>query len=48
MGVLDTASIKRFVSEDTYINKGISTRGTVLFGGTEIGVAGNRNPVLQR
>ena len=42
-GVLATASIERFVSEDAYIKKGIGTTGTVLFDGTEIGAAGNRN-----
>lgn len=48
VGVVDNAQIKRFVSEDAYIKKGISTTGTVLFGGTEIGAAGNRNPFQQR
>jgi hypothetical protein len=48
VGVMDTAQIKRFVSEDAYIKKGISATGTVLFGGTEIGAAGNRNSVQQR
>jgi hypothetical protein len=48
MGVLDPDPIKLFVTEDAYIKKSISTTSTVLFGGTEIGAAGNRNPFQQR
>ncbi len=48
VGVVDAAPIERFVTEDTYIKKGIGTTGTVRFDGAEIGVAGNRNPFQQR
>lgn len=48
LGVQDTVQIKRFVSEDAYIKKGISTSGTVLFGDTEISATGNRNLFQQR
>lgn len=48
VGVVDTAPIERFVTEDTYIKKGIGTTGTVLFGGTEIGAVGNRGRFQQR
>lgn len=47
-GVLDTTPIKRFVSEDAYITKALSTRGTVLFGNTEIGATGNRGTFQRR
>ena len=48
VGVMNTAPIERFVTEDAYIKKGIGTTGTVLFDGIEIGAAGNRNPFQQR
>ncbi|PTQ91460.1 PA14 domain-containing protein [Nitrosomonas nitrosa] len=48
MEVVNTAQIERFVSEDTYIKKSISTTGTILFGGTELGSTGNRNTFQKR
>ncbi|MBF6650643.1 neuraminidase-like domain-containing protein [Methylobacter sp. BlB1] len=48
MEVVNTAQIERFVSEDAYIKKSISTAGTILFGGTELGATGNRNTFQKR
>ena len=40
IGLADPSSMKQFVSEDAYINKGIASTGIVLFGATNIGPAG--------
>ena len=40
--VADPAPMKRFVSEDAYIDKGIGISGTVRYGDVEIGPAGKR------
>jgi len=39
-GIMNTAPIERFVSEDAYINKGIGTTNNIQYGGVEIGPRG--------
>jgi hypothetical protein len=39
-GIGDPAPIRRFVTEDAYISKGIGNVGTVVYGGSRIGPAG--------
>ncbi len=40
MSVIDPIPMKRFVSEDAYIHKGIGTTGSVMYGESQIGPAG--------
>lgn len=44
-GVVDTAPIERFVNSGHYINKGLGTPGTVIYGDAEIGLAGKRTGI---
>lgn len=39
-GVIDSATIQRFVTEDAYIRQGIGTTGSVMFGDKKIGPSG--------
>lgn len=41
-GLVDPSPAERFVTEDAYITKALGTRGTVQFGGIEIGIAGSQ------
>ncbi|MGH8470922.1 MAG: hypothetical protein ACREVJ_00305 [Gammaproteobacteria bacterium] len=45
---IDPSSIKRLVSEDAYIKKGIPMTSTVLLDGAEIGPAGRIVTTLQK
>lgn len=48
IAVVDTAPMKRFVTEDAYIKKGIATTGTVRFGDKDISATGiMRNQQIQ-
>ncbi len=48
IAVVDPAPMKRFVTEDAYIKKGIATTGTVRFGGKDISATGiMRNQQIQ-
>lgn len=40
LGVIDSARMRRFVTEDAYIRQGIGTTGAVMYGSKQIGPAG--------
>lgn len=42
LGVFEPSVVKRYVTEDAYIYRGIGSVGTVNFGGKEIGIAGSQ------
>jgi hypothetical protein len=47
-GTVDPAAMRRFVTEDAYIRRGIGTSGTVRFGEVEIGPAGGLSNGIHR
>ncbi len=48
IGVADQSSMERFISEDTYIHRGIGSAGTIRFGDKDIGPAGGLKSQAQQ
>ena len=45
LGVIDTITIQRFVTEDAYVRQGIGTKGSVTYDGHQIGPSGSKQNV---
>ena len=46
-GVVDPSPLKRIISEDVYIRRGVGTGGTVTFGEQEIGPMGSQTKSIR-